>query len=206
MTEEEKKEEVKEEEAEEVTSKPEESKKEKKKGMDGKTQFLLMGGAILFVIYLTFFVSTVAEPAVFGLKPAYFILLISVGLSLFVTIVYKLLTDQALLHEYRDQIKKYQAQMKDFKDEPEKMGEVNKKAMEVNMKMMKQNLKPMLVTILPFFAIFGWLRGVYDSTLVIPLSFHVPLSGLATGLGWIGTYIIFSMIFTTVFRKLMKVV
>ncbi|MBD3263277.1 DUF106 domain-containing protein [Candidatus Woesearchaeota archaeon] len=146
------------------------------------------------------------DPMLFGLPAWAFILMISAVLSLVVTLVYKFATDQAVMKELKEQIKKYQQQMKEHKDNLQKMNEIQKKSMKLNMKLMKQNFKPMLITMVPFIIIFWWLRGIYEGVVVIPLSFHFPLSGLETGLGWIGFYIICSMIFTTVFRKALKVV
>jgi uncharacterized membrane protein (DUF106 family) len=109
------------------------------------------------------------------------------------------------MKELKKELKKNQKRLKESKGEPEKMMAIQKETMHTNMKYMSQSMKPMIFTIIPFLIIFAWLRGVFEGTVVIPLSFHVPLSNLETGLGWIGTYIIFSMIFTTVFRRVLKI-
>jgi len=140
------------------------------------------------------------------ISPLIGILLISVILSIVTTLVYKYATDQPLIKQCREDIKKYQGQMKECKSDAAKAMEIQKQMMPLNSKMMMQQMKPMLITIIPFLAIF-WLLGTWYNTLVvIPLSFHFPLSRLPTGIGWIGTYIIFSMVFTTLFRKVLKVV
>ena len=146
------------------------------------------------------------DPYLMGLPAWAFILLISVVLSLVVTLIYKYATDQTVMKELKEQLKKYQAQMKEAKGDMAKLSEIQKKSMATNMKLMKQNFKPMLITMAPFIIIFWWLRGVYDSVVVVPFSFHFPLSGLETGLGLIGFYILLSMVFTTAFRKALKVV
>lgn len=133
------------------------------------------------------------------------ITLISILLSLFVTLAYKYMTDQVLMKEYKAQLKKYQDEMKACKDDVAKVQELSSKAMEANMKYMKQTFKPMLITMVPFLIIFWGLKRVYDTLTIIPLPFHVPLSGLETGLGWIGTYILLSLILTSAFRKALKV-
>jgi uncharacterized membrane protein (DUF106 family) len=127
------------------------------------------------------------------------IIILSFVLSMIVTLIYKFLTNQALMKELKTEMKKMQGQMKAEKD-PKKLSEIQKKSMSLNMKLMKQSFKPMLITILPFFAIFAWLRSVYGDITVITLPFWPHT------LGWIGTYIIFSLIFSTVLRKLLKVV
>lgn len=138
-------------------------------------------------------------------QPLLSILLISVCLSLVVTLAYKYLTDQTLMRELKKELKNNQKRLKEAKGEPAKMMAIQKETMHTNMKYMTQSLKPMIFTIVPFLIIFAWLRSVFEGMTVIPLPFHVPLSSLETGMGWIGTYIIFSMIFTTVIRKLLKI-
>jgi uncharacterized membrane protein (DUF106 family) len=134
------------------------------------------------------------------------ILGISAALALFSTLVYKYATDQALMKAIKEEMKKLQDEMKANKDNPQKIAELQGKLMPLNTKMMSQSFKPMILTIVPFLVIFAVLGKVYNGLTVIPLSFHFPLSHLATGLGWIGTYVILSMIFTTVLRKALKVV
>ena len=131
------------------------------------------------------------------------IIIVAFLLSLVVTLVYKYLTNQVLMKELRGQMKKMQAKMK---AEPDKAVELQKQAMSINMKLMKESFKPLLITIIPFFAIFAWLKAVYGGLVVLNVPFHVPLSSFETGLGWIGVYIICSLIFSTVLRKLLKVV
>lgn len=147
-------------------------------------------------------VVTKEVPIIMGLSPFWFILLISIALSLIVAFIYKYATDQALMKELKADLKKYQEQMKAAKDEPQKMMEIQKKAMAVNMKYMGQSMKPMLITIIPFIIIFTILSRIYSGVPVIPLPFNFLGKPY---LGWIGTYIIFSMIFTTLFRKALKV-
>ena len=131
---------------------------------------------------------------------------ISAALALGSTLVYKYATDQNLVKAMREEIKKAQAEMKLNKGDPQKLAELQKKIMPINMKLMAQSFKPMLLTIVPFIIIFALLGKVYGNMTIVPFSFHFPLSRLATGLGWVGTYIIFSMILTTVIRKALKVV
>lgn len=137
--------------------------------------------------------------------PILSIIVISLVLSLSTTFIYRYLTDQTLMKELKKQLKANQKRIKEAKGDTEKMMAIQKEAMHTNMKYMSQSMKPMLFTIIPFLLIFAWLRGIFSGIVVIPLPFGMPFSELETGLGWIGTYIIFSMIFTTTFRKLLKV-
>lgn len=124
---------------------------------------------------------------------------ISILLSLITTLVYKYATNQSVMKELKADLKKYQEQMKDHRDNPTEVLEIQKKAMEVNSKYMKQSFKPMFITLIPFLIIFYLLKMVYDTMIIIPLSFWQG------HLGWVGSYIIFSMVFTSLFRKALKV-
>jgi len=127
------------------------------------------------------------------------ILGISIALALGSTLVYKYATDQNLMKAMREELKKTQAEMKENKSNPQKIAELQSKAMPLNMKLMSQSFKPMILTIVPFIIIFALLGRVYTDMIVIPLPFW------AGHLKWVGTYIIFSMVFTTVFRKALKI-
>ncbi len=94
-----------------------------------------------------------------SLPPLLSVILISLMISLIITFVYKLLTDQKKMKELRDGIKSSQQEMKKHRADPKKMMEVQKKAMEKNMQYMTSSLKPTLITLLPIFLIFGWLNA-----------------------------------------------
>jgi len=145
-----------------------------------------------------------ASPVILGLEPVWAIMLISLILSLITTLVYKFLTDQKVMRELREQMKKYQEQIKNARDDPQKVLELQNKIMDLNSKYMKQNLKPMLATLIPFIIVFKILNSIYAGVPVIPLPFKMPITGNPF-IGWIGTYIIFSMLFTTIFRKIFKI-
>jgi len=127
------------------------------------------------------------------------ILGISAALALGSTLVYKYATDQNLMKSMREEIKKLQDEMKLHKSDPQKLAELQGKLMPLNMRTMSQSMKPMLITIVPFIVIFALLGRVYTDMLVIPLPFW------AGHLKWVGTYIIFSIVFTSLFRKALKI-
>lgn len=132
--------------------------------------------------------------------PAYAeIIIISILIALATTFAYKYFTDQAVMKEIRKRQKALQEQIKTSRDNQENVMAINKELMSLNARYMKHSMKPMLITILPFLFIFGYLKGVYGADIVIPLFFwkgHMQ---------WLGTYIIVSMVFTSLFRKLFKV-
>jgi len=111
-----------------------------------------------------------------------------------ITLAYKFLTDQRLLKSLKDELKGFQEEIKQNKDKPEKVVEVQKKAMEKNLKLMTHSLKPTLYTFIPVILIFTWLRDTY-----------VDKGAIFLSLNWIWTYVIFSIIFSFMLRKILKV-
>ena len=84
--------------------------------------------------------------------------------------------------------------MKEHKEDAGKMMEIQKEAMEKNIKYMKHTFVPMILTFLPIIIIFGWIKLTYD-----------PFGKIFFMFGWLGTYIIFSIIFSYGLRKALKV-
>lgn len=87
------------------------------------------------------------------------IIILSFALSLLVTIIYKLVTDQNLMKQLKDELKEFQKEMKELKSHPEKMMEVQKKAMQTNMRYMMLSMKSTLITFIPLIIIFGWMSS-----------------------------------------------
>lgn len=123
------------------------------------------------------------------------LILVCFLLTLLMTVAYKYLTDQELMKSLKQEIKDFQKEMKELKDNPSKMMEIQKKAMEKNMKYMMHSFKPMLFTFIPLIIIFGWLRNVYTTQ-------TVSFIGITS---WFWIYIIFSVGFSMILRKLLKV-
>ncbi len=87
------------------------------------------------------------------------ITLIALLMSIIITIAYRLMTDQSLMKDLKDELKSLQKEMKELKDNPQKMMKVQKKVMETNMKYMMHSMRPTLITFLPIIIIFGWLTA-----------------------------------------------
>ena len=78
--------------------------------------------------------------------------------------------------------------------DPEKSLEIRKQLNERAMKQFKSGLKPTLYTFIPFIILFSWMRNVYSE-----------MGALIIGLSWLWVYIISSLIFGMVLRKIFKV-
>lgn len=122
-------------------------------------------------------------------QPQICIIVLSLFVTIFVTIVSYYLTDRALLKSIKEKQKKLRAEMKVSKDNPQRMMEINKQMMEDFPTQMKQSFKTSLVTLVPLLLLFNWLRTVYATT---------------TLTGWIWWYIISSLVFSIALRKIFK--
>lgn len=129
-------------------------------------------------------------------NPLIGLILISFILTLLITLAYKFLTKQHLMKEWKGQLKDYQKQIKENKKDHQKVLELQKPMMEVQMKYMMHSFKPLLFTFIPLILIFNWLRAVFQG---IDLNFLWFIDG------WIWAYIIVSIIFSIIIRKILKV-
>ncbi len=117
--------------------------------------------------------------------------------SLFTTLVQKYATDQETLRELKKEQKILQAEMKKYKDHPEKLMELQKKQFEFIPKTMKLSMRAIMFTGIPFILFFRWFMDVF-TTLGEPKFFGF--------LSWFWFYLIFVMIFSSILRKILKVV
>ena len=102
------------------------------------------------------------------INPFLEILLVSFLLSLLITIIYKLVTDQEVMKTLKQDLREGQIQMKKFKDDPKKMMKIQEETMAKNMKYMMQSMKPTLFTMLPVIMIFGWLSANFAYNPIMP--------------------------------------
>ncbi len=132
------------------------------------------------------------------------IIVISFILTIIVNLAVKFLSDQKVMKILKEESEFFKEEMKKFKNEPQKLLELQKKAMETSLKYMRHSLKPTLFTLIPLLIIFNWLSKTFSgSEKLINLPFSLPLIG--SGLGWLGIYIISSIIFNIILRKLLKI-
>jgi uncharacterized membrane protein (DUF106 family) len=106
------------------------------------------------------FLNPILDPILnplLGMAPFWVIFIISVGISLIITIIYKLVTDQNLMKTLKTDMKKMQKEMKEMKSQPEKVASHQKILMKKNMEYMKHSMKPTLITMLPVLLLVGWL-------------------------------------------------
>jgi len=119
-------------------------------------------------------------------------------INLITTFAQKYLTDQASLKQIKDEQKILQAQMKEFKQHPEKMMELQKKQMEFIQKTFDLTMKPLIFTFIPFILFFRWFNDYFSMPDLVGFKFFGLLS-------WFWIYLIFSIVFSSVLRKVFKV-
>jgi uncharacterized membrane protein (DUF106 family) len=121
----------------------------------------------------------------------YFGFIIIVGvISLILTLSQKYLTNQQELKELKKEQKILQEERKKYKDHPEKLLEFQKKQLEFIPKTFDLTMKPAIYTSIPLILLFRWFGD----------NFHPVLGGW-----WILWYILVSLIFTSIFRKIFDV-
>lgn len=113
------------------------------------------------------FLDPVFNPLL-GLQPIWVVIIISVGITALMTLIYKLFTDQNVMKTLKDDMKLLQKEVKEFSQHPEKMAESQKKMMAKNFEYMKHSMKPTLITMVPILLIIGWLSGHLSYVPLVP--------------------------------------
>ena len=118
------------------------------------------------------------------------------------TIIQKYATDQEALKELKKEQKILQAEMKKYRDHPAKVAELSKKQLQFIPQTFKLTSRSIMYTGIPFILFFRWFSDIFTT---IELETGVPVRFLGF-LSWFWFYLIFTMIFSTILRKMMKVV
>jgi uncharacterized membrane protein (DUF106 family) len=167
-----------------------------------KTLFIVTAVSMLVALFwnqvpiISQTVHRVLDPSIGKLlkwNVTYGMFIIVIVLSFIMTLVQKYGTDQATLKEIKKEQKILQQEMKKYKEDPEKLLELNKKQMEFIPKTMELTMRPVLYTMVFFVLFFRWFSEYFTTT-----EFRF------LGLSWIWFYLIFSMVFGSIFRKLLK--
>lgn len=123
-------------------------------------------------------------------------LLVVFLITFITTIIQKYATDQKALKELRAEQKLLQEEMKQFKDNPEKMSELSKKQLEFIPKTFKLTSRTILFTGIPFLLFFRWFYDFFAS---------IGQPNFFGFLPWFWFYLIFTLIFSSILRKVMNV-
>lgn len=118
-------------------------------------------------------------------------------ISFFMTIIQKYATDQKILREMKEEQKILQEEMKKYKNHPEKVAELSRKQLEFIPKTMKLTMRPIVYTAIPLILFFRWFMDFF--ALMEGFRFFGIFS-------WFWFYLLGTMIFSSILRKMMKVV
>jgi len=124
--------------------------------------------------------------------------LISLAVSLFSQGAYFLFSDVKKVSAYRERIKEISRKIRKLDPSSNEYKSLFNEQLKINSQIMRMNMKPMIITTIPLILVFTFLNKRYTGVEVIPLPFS--LFG-KTYLGWLGTYIILSLVFTSVIQK-----
>lgn len=127
--------------------------------------------------------------------PRISIVIFSLLVSLISTVVTKYTTDQHMMKGIKDRQKEIQKELKEKKYSPtdKRYLELQNEILGLTGKMLKNTFKPLLITMVPFLILFYWLRNFF---------------GVELGMGnsWLWYYIIPSIVISSFYRKIFKVV
>jgi uncharacterized membrane protein (DUF106 family) len=118
-------------------------------------------------------------------------------IALMTTLVQKYATDQKALKELRAEQKILQEEMKKYRDNPEKIAELSKKQMEFFPRTFRLTSRSILFTGLPFILFFRWFNDFFT------MMGNPKFFGFLT---WFWFYFIFTIVFSSILRKWLKVV
>ena len=117
------------------------------------------------------------------------IVIISVLVSLFITLVNFFVLDKERMREIKKKQKELNEQIKNHTD-PKKKMELTQEMMQHTMESMRHSFKPMIFTLIPMLIVFSLIRGAFNTT---SIAGH-----------WFWYYFISAIVASMVFRKLFK--
>ncbi len=121
-------------------------------------------------------------------------IIITALISLAISLAQKYTIDQELLAEIKKEQKFLAEETKKYKDHPEKLLELQKKQLAFIPKTMEITLKPAIYTGIPIILFFRWFQDYFIAN-------PVKIFGFSS---WFWPYLIFSILFSSIFRKLLK--
>jgi len=121
-------------------------------------------------------------------------ILITAFISLCLTLVQKYTTDQESLRQLKKEQKLLQEEMKKYKDHPEKLLELQKKQFEFFPKTLDLTMAPLIYTAIPILLFFRWFFDYFAVNDVRVFGF----------MSWFWAYLVLSIIFSIIFRKIFR--
>ena len=125
-------------------------------------------------------------------------------LTLVTVVIYKYTSNQNELKRLKEESLKLREDMKLYKDDPQKLMDLQKEQLKKGFEPLKHSMVPMIITLVPLLLVFTYLSKFFSNNGNPILLFGSPGSWIGTN-GWIIAYLILSIVFNSVLRKLLKV-
>lgn len=135
------------------------------------------------------------------MTPLIELVLISLGITSISQAVYFFMVDQDYVERTREEIRELTKKLREVSPNSKEYKTLLNKQLKLNMEMTKHTFKPNLVTIVPYIAMFSLLKKRYEGIPMINLPFK--LFGKYY-IGWIGTFILVSLVTTTIIQAVVK--
>lgn len=118
-------------------------------------------------------------------------IIITGGIALILVLVQKYTVDQDSLRQLKKEQKLLQEEAKKYRDNPQKLLEINKQQLQFLPRTMDLTMAPVIYTAIPLLVFFRWFSDYFAAN-------PAKVFGI---LGWFWAYLIFSVIFSMIFRK-----
>jgi len=122
--------------------------------------------------------------------------------SFLIQLIYLKLIPQKQVKELNSQMKTMQKKVKEMKN-PEEALKVQNKIMALSMKKFQLSSKAMIGTMALFFVVFEIFKRLFSGFILFSWSNKLPVIGYE--MGWFLTFILISMPFNIILKKLLKV-
>ncbi len=134
--------------------------------------------------------------ALLNLNLTYGMLVLVLLLSVFMTLIQKYTTDQKTLREMKEEQKKMQEDLKKLEAGSKEHSELSMKSLKFVGPMFKLSMRPIIYTAIPIILLFRWFTDYFS---LVDFKFFGVLS-------WFWFYLLGSIIFSSVLRKVFNVV
>ncbi len=149
--------------------------------------------------YIKEFVHAILDPSagvLLNLDKLWGMVIIVLIITIFMTLVQKYATDQKELKQIKEDQKELQKEIQKYKEHPEKMMELQKKQLEFIPKTFRLTLRPIIFTGIPLIIFFRWFGDYFA---------QFPDYKFLGLMPWIVFYILVSIVFSIILRKIFKV-
>lgn len=140
---------------------------------------------------------------IFGLPAFLVLLLLSIGITFVISLIYKKFLDHEAVREIKEKVKEKQQKVNEVqKTNPKEADQALNEMLALNNKHLKLTMKPMFLIMIFISITFYFVKGMFPGILVV-LPFTIPFFGKT--MGWLSWYMITSIPFSQFFRTMMDV-